>query len=130
MLSKEPGKSKDWLEQLMRQAARVAINRTVAGVHFPVDSVAGQLLGLTLGHYFVRRATIAGPYAAWKFDGTQFVGTDDFDWRLQYSVSTDAQLPEPPRLQPPWAVSLGLQPAVTPAPLLAELWTEAQGEWP
>ena len=39
--------------QLMRLASRVAINRTVAGVHFPVDSAAGCFLGLALGEYFV-----------------------------------------------------------------------------
>ena len=39
--------------QLQRLAARTSINRTVAGVHFPVDSLAGQLLGQTLGEYLV-----------------------------------------------------------------------------
>ena len=43
-----------WRTQLIRLASRVAVNRTVAGVHFPVDSAAGCFLGLTLGEYFCR----------------------------------------------------------------------------
>ena len=61
-----------WGTQLMRTAARIAINRTVAGVHFPVDSAAGAVLGLTLGHYLVARCQHAASFEAWKFDGTKY----------------------------------------------------------
>ena len=117
-----------WLEQLMRQAARVAINRTIAGVHFPVDSAAGQLLGLTLGGYFVCRATDAGQYEAWKFDGTQFDNNADFEWRLQYDVPNDKQR-QAPSTAPYFATSLTLQSGVTLAPMLAQLWSAAEEEW-
>ncbi|MEL6594801.1 MAG: phosphatase PAP2 family protein [Pseudomonadota bacterium] len=38
-----------------RQAARIAQNRTVAGVHYPVDSRAGALVGSALAHQFLGR---------------------------------------------------------------------------
>ena len=42
-------------------AERVAINRTVAGLHFPVDSVAGMVLGRTLAEFYIKRFSGHGP---------------------------------------------------------------------
>jgi hypothetical protein len=42
--------------QLLRVAYRVAENRVVAGLHYPMDSLAGQLLGVYMAHYFLWRA--------------------------------------------------------------------------
>ena len=63
-------------EQRLRLAARIAINRTVAGVHYPVDSAAGAVLGITLGEYL---AALAHPVTIKPraFDGTNY-GRADF----------------------------------------------------
>ncbi|WP_374634504.1 phosphatase PAP2 family protein [Paracoccus sp. (in: a-proteobacteria)] len=42
--------------QLFRMATRIAVNRSVAGVHFPSDSAAGALLGITLARWIAVRA--------------------------------------------------------------------------
>ncbi len=74
-----------WLEQLLRLASRIAVNRTIAGVHFPVDSAAGAVLGLTLGAYFVARCEDPSPkYDAYEFDGTKFPPTSGAAGRRRF----------------------------------------------
>ena len=113
-------------EQLMRLASRIAINRTVAGVQFPVDSVAGAVLGLTLARYFVARCTGAASYDAWKVDGAVYPGTTDFQWRLLYDVSTRAQT-----AAGGYVTAIGTRSfnAGWHSPLLARLWNKAHAEW-
>tara|TARA_B100001105_G_scaffold255227_1_gene253624 strand:- start:377 stop:1468 length:1092 start_codon:yes stop_codon:yes gene_type:complete len=75
--------------QLHRLAARIATNRVIAGVHFPVDNVAGRLLGTVLGEYFCFVCGGRGPdsepssgvpaWRAGRFDGTRFPEDTDFD---------------------------------------------------
>jgi hypothetical protein len=62
--------------QPYRLAARIAINRTIAGVHYPVDSAAGAVLGITLGEYLVARSTREEKTAVRMFDGTKYGGRD------------------------------------------------------
>ncbi|HUQ76785.1 MAG TPA: phosphatase PAP2 family protein [Burkholderiales bacterium] len=117
-----PAKDPLWAEQLMRQAARIAINRTIAGVHFPVDSAAGELLGLTLGEYFVRRCRGAGAYTAWRFDGTRYQGNDDFRWRLLFNGDTGQ------RINTSGFCDLMGPEAALGSPMLRWLWNRAVAE--
>ena len=93
---KKPYADPSYGVQLMRLAARIAINRTVAGVHFPIDSVAGALLGLTLGDYFLARV-MGEDYEAAFFDGEHgnfgdpdYIGDLDFDWATVFNVNNQA----------------------------------------
>ena len=55
------------IDQLDRQSARIATNRVIAGVHFPVDSMAGRMLGVALGEYFYGRCTGNQTFMSRKF---------------------------------------------------------------
>jgi hypothetical protein len=41
---------------LHKQAERIAVNRTIAGVHFPVDSWAGAALGVAVGQIILAKS--------------------------------------------------------------------------
>jgi hypothetical protein len=56
------------VQQLDRLVRRIAFNRVVAGVHFPVDSSAGYALGLQLAGHFVGWATGQAPYKTFNFE--------------------------------------------------------------
>ena len=77
--------------QLVRQAARIAINRQAAGLHFPVDTATGAVLGMTAGTYLVQRLAAANTFNAWSFDGSQYTSTWDFDWSQYYDPVNRAQ---------------------------------------
>ena len=118
-------------EQLMRLASRIAVNRTVAGVHFPADSIAGALLGLTLAHYFVGRCTGAADYEAWEFDGAAYANSplEDFNWRSLFSIPSSGS--------PFQASTVGYVTGTGTeqfdpnwhSPVLAWLWSKALTEW-
>jgi hypothetical protein len=113
-------------QQLTRQAARIAINRTVAGVHYPVDSLAGQMLGLALGEYFIARATgPGGKVDSWTFDGENYPGSGDFSGAEIYDVTNDA----PVTSLPAYLTKSTTQLTVDTAPGLNWLWTQALREW-
>jgi membrane-associated phospholipid phosphatase len=113
--------------QLLRQAARIAINRTVAGVHFPVDSVAGAVLGLTLGQYLVNRASGATNYRAVRFDGGSYPNLEDFNFSTFYDVASTS----PAIIFGPYVTDLAQQTISTVGAQnpLKWLWDEAVLEW-
>jgi hypothetical protein len=49
--------------QLMLQARRISVNRIVSGVHFPIDAAAGQMLGMSLGEFFL---SVCGVNPTWQ----------------------------------------------------------------
>ena len=107
-------------EQLQRLAARIATNRVVAGVHFPVDSAAGRLLGTALAEFLVARAT-GGKVHTRGFDARQYQKPDGA--ALDFSLH-----------QPLTDGDIGYSRAangysVGSAPLVGWLWEEALKEW-
>ena len=108
-------------DQLERQAARIATNRVVAGVHFPVDSMAGRMLGVALGEYFVARCTqvltlrgrtflAAGIDGAPTIDFNPFNVAQDLDAAGQFYSQAGAG-------------------NIAPSTLMLHVWNQARAEW-
>jgi len=80
-------KTSETSKQLAALAERISTNRVVAGLHFPLDNVAGRMLGETLAEYFVHlcaeaRPNPPNPPLGWVprvFDGEALNGLEDFD---------------------------------------------------
>jgi membrane-associated phospholipid phosphatase len=108
-------------EQLQRLAARISTNRVVAGVHFPVDSAAGRLLGTALAEFLVARATGTKVHER-GFDGRLFEGPhgEPMDFNLHESMDHTSGHA--------YTRSAGTM-GVGNAPLVAWLWEEALKEW-
>lgn len=107
-----------------RIAHRIAANRTVAGgVHYPVDSAAGAVLGMTIAEAVLSLC-----------DGGAKASTATLDWAsLPADPATNP--PESPRdFTPPATLKAGLNlgqlgTRTTTEPLAQALWTHVQGEW-
>ncbi|MBW4707099.1 phosphatase PAP2 family protein [Roseobacter sp. YSTF-M11] len=128
-------------DQLMHQAERISINRTIAGVHFPADSIAGAMLGLGLGEYFVARGRGLGPGAAGPytettsnfistahFDGT-VVGNEDFRMRTLFDKGQRQSLDAAGRRIVELGAKVNVVTATECLPL-TWLWEKAKAEWP
>ena len=108
-------------EQLERLAARIAVNRTVAGLHYPVDSAVGRLLGTSLADFFIARCT-GGKVHKRGFNGPKFHGPKDsvidFDPRVSMT-DNKSHYYEYSSAGAPIAAS----------PLMAFMWKKAAAEW-
>jgi membrane-associated phospholipid phosphatase len=109
------------IEQLDRQATRIATNRVVAGVHFPVDSMAGRMLGEALGEYFVGRCLGGKPFPGRKFiaAGIDNAPTTDFN-----PFNSDQTLNGPSSFYS--HAPLG---TIAQSPLMEYAWLAAKSEW-
>ena len=124
------------VQQLMAQAARIAINRTVAGVHFPIDSLVGQVLGLATAEYLIARCkpevdptpSLSAPPALSIVDAWSFNGDDntigDFSGGEFYDVTTASDV-----AGQTFATKTAGAVKVNGSNLLNWLWRNAALEW-
>lgn len=109
-------------EQLERLAARIAVNRTVAGMHYPVDSAVGRLLGTALADFFVARCTGKLKLHERGFNGPKFHGLKDtvidFDPRVSMTDNKSG-----------YYEYAGAASTIAASPLLEFMWTKAAKEW-
>ena len=111
--------------QFRRLATRVSTNRVIAGVHFPIDNIAGHFLGTVLGQFFSYVAAEPpamgeSPVKRWifgTFDGTQLDGNEEF---LPNDLPADPAYYRPGTWEEP--------PPKAPKGKLSELWMAARKE--
>ncbi len=99
-----------------RLATRIAVNRTVAGVHYPVDSALGAVLGVTLGRAILARGGAVATVAPLSFDANVWMGAGGEDFFA-------ARVPD--LLAAAGAAAV----AVPTSPLMTALVTRAVQEW-
>lgn len=112
LVGEQPGSTVDLY--LNKVAGGIARNREFAGVHFPVDSQAGRLLGATLAEYFIARATV----------GSQ-------DWQTRSYLPPDPAVADRARFEEdaPLSAVTGGSGRFDAEPLLREMWKLARAEW-
>ena len=120
--------------QLHRLAFRVAENRVVAGLHFPVDSLAGQLLGTVLARYFVascanaeRLPTPAGEAAGQPAGLTVWSGAAMKPTPLPYYAEAKPTLDV--TLDAKYMDFSATSPLPSKAKVLPTLWDKSLREW-
>jgi membrane-associated phospholipid phosphatase len=108
---------------LFRLAARIADNRTVAGVHYPVDSAHGGLLGLGVSLAFIGHCLGGGPerpVPEWVADANDWSG--DFTLRKWCAALGGGA-------QQGWRSGSTTVAKAEPWHVLPALWRAAVAEW-
>ncbi|MGY4421180.1 membrane-associated phospholipid phosphatase [Bradyrhizobium sp. JR6.1] len=108
------------IDQLERQAARITTNRVIAGVHFPVDSMAGRLLGIALGEYFVGRCKSGHKFRRRKFLAAGIDNAPKTDFN-PFSTSQN--------IHGSAFYSEAVGPNIMKSNLMEYLWDAARDEW-
>jgi hypothetical protein len=111
-----PGSTEgDQSDRFLRQLAmRIATNRVVAGLHFPIDNVAGRLLGEVLASYFIAMCGGCKKWQGGSFTASKAAGTaDPAEEKNTYSLGCD-------KLESPDCET---------RPLLKQMWDDAAKEW-
>jgi hypothetical protein len=107
-------------QALQQQAKQIADNRVYAGLHYPIDSGAGQMLGETLAEYVIARSTASKKWRSRSFLVPTPRSLDDYDFDpLQETMDKDTdwlKLGNPVRAAPESTV-------------LEHLWDAACKEW-
>lgn len=100
---------------VLGQAERIAKNRTVAGLHFPMDSVAGCILGTGLAEFFLAKAK-SGAYRQRTYHGRALAnGAADFSGDEAGHNNS--------------VIKQGHEVSITSAPRLNWLWRRVIAEW-
>jgi hypothetical protein len=109
-------------EQLERLAARISVNRTIAGLHYQIDNAVGRLLGTALADYMVARCKTGAKINERGFDGRKFQDANgnviDFDPRVSMEDN-----------QSGYYELLPATGTVAASPLLQFMWKKAADEW-
>lgn len=109
---------------LRRLAHRIAENRVVAGLHFPIDNIAGRLMGDALADYLLAAAGQRNVWTGGSFDGEGLAaGAAAEDELRDEDSSADS------RAACNGCGALVPAAAAPPLPIFQQLWVNARAEW-